>query len=160
MKIKKIFVSVFMLAAFTGVTIANQPTHHNSLSVELNLMATPAELIVKTWVFESIDYSESVNDIPAESREDFKNSMEDYIASMKGKATNQFMAGGKMSIYTIDYTGTWVTFNAEWKLNPAGTELTTTDEKGNTAIYTIRKLSADKLELTADGMTMIYSAKK
>lgn len=162
MKTKKIFLSAFIFAACTGSgsVIASPPIPHNTIATWLRTVSTPTELIMKTWVFESLDYSASIVDIPAESREQFKNALEDYIASIKGKATNQFMADGNMHIYTINNEGIWVTLHVTWKLNPAGTELTTIDEQGNTMVYTVRKLDKNSLELTIDGMTLIYSAQK
>lgn len=141
MKLKNLFVCLFVAA------------------MAISCQKSPKQLLTNTWSLDAIDFSEALKDVPAESREMMKKTMDTEMAKMKGKITFEFKEDGKAIATAPSFTGETKSEEGTWEISEDGKKVTIKN-KERTDEFNVKTLTADEFSFENQKMVMKFVPKK
>ncbi len=118
------------------------------------------DAIQKAWTLNEVIIGEAALEaIPAEQREEAKESMKAMFDEWKGKMNFEFKADGKAVAESPSFSGEIQKNEGTWKLSEDAKTLTV-EMNGKPEDFKVVELSGSKLQIEKDGMGMVFVPKK
>jgi hypothetical protein len=125
----------------------------------ISCQKSPKELLTKTWSLDSVDFSEAMKEIPAESRDMMKKTMDEQMAKMKGKITFEFKEDGKAIATAPTFTGETKSEEGTWAISEDGKKVTLKN-KERTDEFNVKTLTENEFSFENQKMIMKFVPKK